>query len=75
MGVKNYLVEGVSCSGKTSVATELQRQGYHMSFMATGNSPIKVTLRPAYLWRGGRVARGPRMSLLLTVITSGVPRE
>ena len=30
MGVKNYLVEGVSCSGKTSVATELQRQGYHV---------------------------------------------
>lgn len=29
MGIRNYLVEGVSCSGKTSVATELQRQGYH----------------------------------------------
>jgi len=30
MGVKNYLVEGVSCSGKTSVATELQQQGHHV---------------------------------------------
>lgn len=30
MGVKNDLVEGVSCSGKTSVVTELQRQGYHV---------------------------------------------
>lgn len=29
MGVKNYLIEGVSATGKTSVATELQRRGYH----------------------------------------------
>jgi len=29
MGVKNYLVEGVSCTGKTSVCNELQRRGYH----------------------------------------------
>ncbi len=29
MGVKNYLIEGVSGSGKTSVCTELQRRGYH----------------------------------------------
>jgi broad-specificity NMP kinase len=28
MGVRNYLIEGVSGSGKTSVATELQRRGY-----------------------------------------------
>src|SRR3954464_12552946 len=28
MGVKNYLVEGVSGAGKTAVATELQRRGY-----------------------------------------------
>lgn len=28
MGVRNYLIEGVSASGKTSVATELQRRGY-----------------------------------------------
>ena len=29
MGVKNYLIEGVSCTGKTSVGEELQRRGYH----------------------------------------------
>ncbi|MDL2405870.1 nucleoside kinase [Rhizobium calliandrae] len=29
MGVRNYLIEGVSGSGKTSVATELQQRGYH----------------------------------------------
>lgn len=28
MGVSNYLIEGVSGSGKTAVATELQRRGY-----------------------------------------------
>lgn len=30
MGKKNYLIEGVSGSGKTTVATELQRRGYHV---------------------------------------------
>ena len=30
MGVKNYLVEGVSGTGKTAVAEELQRRGYHV---------------------------------------------
>ena len=29
MGVKNFLVEGVSGSGKTAVCDELQRRGYH----------------------------------------------
>jgi len=29
MGIRNYLIEGVSCSGKTTVCTELQRRGYH----------------------------------------------
>ncbi len=28
MGVKNYLIEGVSGTGKTTVATELRRRGY-----------------------------------------------
>ncbi|KPL88148.1 AAA family ATPase [Herpetosiphon geysericola] len=29
MGIKNYLIDGVSCAGKTTVCTELQRCGYH----------------------------------------------
>jgi broad-specificity NMP kinase len=29
MGVKNYLIDGVSCAGKTTVCEELQRRGYH----------------------------------------------
>jgi gluconate kinase len=29
MGIKNYLIEGVSCTGKTSVCSELQRRGCH----------------------------------------------
>ena len=30
MGIKNYLIEGVSGTGKTAVAEELQRRGYHV---------------------------------------------
>ncbi len=29
MGRKNYLIDGVSGTGKTAVCTELQRRGYH----------------------------------------------
>jgi gluconate kinase len=29
MGIKNYLIDGVSCAGKTTVCTELRRRGYH----------------------------------------------
>lgn len=30
MGIKNYLIEGISGTGKTTVAEELQRRGYHV---------------------------------------------
>ncbi|MBL6852732.1 MAG: nucleoside kinase [Alphaproteobacteria bacterium] len=30
MGVRNYLIDGVSGAGKTSVAEELERRGYHV---------------------------------------------
>lgn len=29
MGAKNYLIDGVSCAGKTTVCNELQRRGHH----------------------------------------------
>ena len=29
MGRRNFLIEGVSCTGKTTVCKELQRRGYH----------------------------------------------
>jgi thymidylate kinase len=30
MGIRNYLIEGVSGAGKTTVADELQRRGHHV---------------------------------------------
>ena len=30
MGARNYLIEGVSGSGKTTVAEELERRGYQV---------------------------------------------
>lgn len=30
MGIRNYLIEGLSGAGKTTVAEELQRRGYHV---------------------------------------------
>jgi adenylate kinase family enzyme len=30
MGIRNYLIEGLSGTGKTTVAEELQRRGYHV---------------------------------------------
>jgi adenylate kinase family enzyme len=30
VGERNFLIDGVSCSGKTAVATELQRRGYQV---------------------------------------------
>lgn len=60
MGVRNYLVEGVSCSGKTSVCRELQRRGIHavngdteLAYRgdpATG-APVEVGGHENHLWR------------------------
>jgi broad-specificity NMP kinase len=30
MGLKNYLIDGVSCAGKTTVCNELQKRGYQV---------------------------------------------
>ena len=30
MGIKNYLINGVSCAGKTTVCNELQKRGYQV---------------------------------------------
>ncbi len=30
MGIKNYLIDGVSCAGKTTICNELQRRGYQV---------------------------------------------
>jgi predicted ATPase len=30
MGIKNYLIDGVSCAGKTPVCGELHRRGYNV---------------------------------------------
>jgi predicted ATPase len=38
MGRRNYLIEGISGAGKTAVATELQRRGYHAIPWLSGNS-------------------------------------
>lgn len=29
MGIRNYLIEGVSCTGKSAVCAELRRRGHH----------------------------------------------
>ena len=29
MGIRNYLIEGVSCTGKSAVCSELRRRGHH----------------------------------------------
>ncbi len=29
MGIRNYLIEGVSCTGKTTICHELRKRGYH----------------------------------------------
>jgi predicted ATPase len=43
MAKRNYLVEGVSGTGKSSVCDELRRRGYKL-LMAIGNLLISATL-------------------------------
>ncbi len=52
MGVKNYLIDGVSCAGKTTVCRELQRRSYHaihgVSICARDRfSPALLVIMPA----------------------------
>ena len=64
MGVRNYLVEGVSRSGKTSVCRELNRRGYHaingdrdLAYQGdpeTGE-PIDSAIHEHHLWNVSQV--------------------
>ncbi|CUR61911.1 conserved hypothetical protein [metagenome] len=66
MGVRNYLVEGVSGTGKTSVCRELQRRGHHavngdtdLAYQGdpvTGR-PIDSAVHGHHIWDVGRVHR------------------
>ena len=61
MGVRNYLIEGVSGAGKTAVATELQRRGYqaihgdrelvYRGDPETGLSVAPETATPTAAWK------------------------
>ncbi len=61
MGVRNYLIEGVSGAGKTAVATELQRRGYqaihgdrelaYRGDPKTGRPMSPGTETPTALWK------------------------
>ena len=51
MGVKNYLIEGVSCAGKTTVCNELQKRGI-MPSMAIGSWHIREIPKRGYRQRG-----------------------
>lgn len=64
VGVRNYLVEGVSTAGKTTVATELERRGHHVvhgdRVLAYQGDPVTGEPRPGFhhqhhLWDVARV--------------------
>jgi len=46
VGVRNFLIEGVSGTGKTSVCGELKRRGYH-AINGDRELAIKAILKPA----------------------------
>lgn len=64
MGKRNYLIEGVSCAGKTTVCRELQRRGYHaingdteLAYRGdpiTGE-PVAQNLHEYHIWDVGKV--------------------
>ena len=61
MGVRNYLIDGVSGSGKTAVCKELQRRGYHavngdreLAYLGdpeTGEPAADLTHEPSAIFR------------------------
>ena len=66
MGVKNYLIDGVSCAGKSTIGRELQRRGYHVVHgdrelaywgdLETGSPVDASTVGPrAWLWDVAKV--------------------
>ena len=66
MGVKNYLIDGVSCAGKTTVGNELQKRGYQVihgdrELAYWGNlkteDPIdgRITENRAWIWNVDQV--------------------
>jgi len=64
MGVRNYLIDGVSGAGKTAVCKELQRRGYHaingdteLAYQGdpeTGN-PVEGRTHEHHIWHVDRV--------------------
>ncbi len=64
MGRRNYLIEGVSCSGKTTVCHELRARGYHtingdtdLAYQgdpATGE-PVEGHAHEHHIWNVGKV--------------------
>ena len=64
MGVRNYLVEGVSGTGKTSVCKELNRRGYHaingdreLAYQGDADTgePVGDASHEHHIWDVGRV--------------------
>ena len=64
MGKRNYLIEGVSCTGKTTVCRELERRGYHAingdTELAYRDGPITVeyadeSLHEQHIWDVAKV--------------------
>ena len=63
MAKHNYLIEGVSGSGKSSVCAELQRHGYHavdadtLSYFGDpkSGSPVDVEIHANWLWNKGKM--------------------